>query len=95
MKDHILDHLNKLREEVQEHFESYNIFLSDAFSIIECAIMISETPEVTTTLLCNLEDEGIMTEISHGNYEHFDIYDSSIFNDGYEDMMDQLKEDLM
>lgn len=40
--------------------------------------------------LCNLEDEDIMKEIAAGDYENFDIWDRNIFNDSYDDMMEDL-----
>lgn len=76
-------------EELNEHFEMMaDVELSEDFNFEDFAqehFNVSE--EDLLTALYNLEDEDVMKDIAEGDYSSFDISDSSIFNDGYEDMM--------
>lgn len=77
-------------EELDEHFEMMiEEGLSEEFNMED---FMSEHPNIKEedlmTALYNLEDEDVMRDIAQGNYSSFDLDDSSQFNDGYEDMME-------
>lgn len=41
-------------------------------------------------ILSNLEDHQLIEEIIQGNFDDFDLFDRSLFNDGHQDMIEEL-----
>jgi len=76
--------------EIAEYFKDYNVMLSPRFDLKVFAKDIQQSPKKAAVLLCNLEDTKVMKDIAKGIYTSFDVFNPSIFNDEYEQMMDDL-----
>lgn len=81
---------NKNEQEVAEYFEDSNIELSDKFSIKEFQKENDLSSKEAVIFLVNLEDKDVMSDIARGDYDSFDIWNSNIFNDDYESIMEDL-----
>lgn len=73
-----------------KYFKEAGIPLSPQFSIEKMSTATDIDKKSLLVLLQNLEDRSVMKDISKGNYKSFDVYDSSQFNDSYDDMVDDL-----
>ena len=61
------------------------------FDLEEMSNELDIDPRKLTVFICNLEDEKVAREIlEDGEYDNFDIHDSSIFNDGYSDIISDM-----
>lgn len=50
----------------------------------------SLTPDQAAVLIYNLQDSHVVSKIAQGDYSLLDVYNRAIFNDSYEDMIDDL-----
>jgi hypothetical protein len=90
----------KLQEEVIEYFTDYDVeFPLTGDSTTESPYKFSFkafrkehglTKMQAVTFLCNLEDTSVMNEIAEGKYDGFSISDSTLFNDSYHEMYENL-----
>lgn len=76
--------------DVEEYFADYNAPLTEKFDFKDFYKTVELKKDDAKIFLCNLEDEDVMKEIAAGDYENFDIWDRNIFNDSYDDMMEDL-----
>lgn len=76
--------------QVKEYFASKGIELTEEFDIKICAESISQSVYNTSVMLCNLEDENIMSQVAKGDYDEFDVDNESLFNDEYQTMCEFL-----
>lgn len=76
--------------QIEEYFDDYGIVISDKFNLKKFANSEGLDQNTLAILICNLEDEKVMKDIAKGNYNTFDAFDSTQFNDDYEDMMSDL-----
>ena len=76
--------------DVENYFSDYNVKLTSNFNLEKFAKYIQMSKEDAETVLVNLEDDKVMKDIAKGNYTTFDVFDPSIFNDEYDQMMDDL-----
>ena len=75
---------------VESYFSDYGVKLTTNFNLKKFAKYIKMSKEDAEQVLVNLEDNKVMRDIAKGNYSTFDIYNPSLFNDEYEQMMDDL-----
>jgi hypothetical protein len=76
--------------DIKEYFEDYGIKWSGKFDLKQFIEETGIKADNAEMFLVNLEDSDVMQEIADGDYSNFDPQDSSIFNDCYEDMMDDM-----
>lgn len=79
-----------LQQEVIDYFEFCEIEVSPVFSLEDFCNQTGLASQTAHVLLCNMEHEEIQELIANGQYDQFDMYDSSQFNDSYHDVMEQL-----
>lgn len=77
-------------QEVRDYFQEYGNPLPANFSLTKFAKTKGYTVYEAGVLLCNLEDESIMSDIAAGNYNTLDVDNERQFNDSYYDMMSEL-----
>lgn len=78
-------------QDIKDYFQDIaDIEVSSNFSLKSIAKQHGLDTSTISTLLCNLEDTDVMADIAAGNYNSFDIEDSSQFNDGYYGIMEDL-----
>ena len=82
--------IKTVEKEIKEYFLDYKIKITDKFNLKKCAHCIGLSLDITHILLCNLENTEVMTEIANGNFDNFNWDDGDLFNDCYEDMMEDL-----
>ena len=81
---------NNEASDIEDYFSNYDVELTSNFNLKKFAKENQLKSEEAKTALLNLEDTKVMKDIAKGNYSTFDIYDPSIFNDEYGQMMDDL-----
>ena len=81
---------NSEASEIEDYFSAYNVTLTSSFNLQKFAKEADLTVEQAKIALVNLEDDTVMKSIAKGTYTAFDIFDPSIFNDEYDQMMDDL-----
>jgi len=93
----ILDKVNESTEdslediiEIKEYFETYGYSLTDKFNLVEFSENVDLPIKTCVVLLCNMETGEVMTDIANGDYDTFDAWDETQFNDSYYDFMEQL-----
>lgn len=77
-------------DEVQNYFEEMCGITLNGFSFRDFCIETGLLANQALTLLCNMEHEEVQELIANGQYDQFDMWDSSQFNDSYYDVMEQL-----
>ena len=75
---------------VENYFSRYGVKLTTNFNLIKFAKETQLKKKQAEVALVNLENTKVMKDIAKGNYSTFDIYDPSLFNDEYGQMMDDL-----
>lgn len=85
--------ITKLQQEVINYFEFCEIEVSPSFNLSEFCAYTGLSAKTAHALLCNMEHEEVQELIANGQYDQFDMYDSSQFNDSYHDVMDGLNVD--
>lgn len=69
---------------------------SHAFDLNSCTSEVNSkyaenlTPQQIATLIFNLESPEVVGELAKGRYVVLDPFDQTLYNDSYEDMMDDL-----
>ncbi len=81
---------NNKTSDIEDYFLNYDVQVTSTFNLASFAEYIQQNQEDAETLLLNLEDEKVMNDIAKGNYETFDMFEPTQFNDEYEQMMDDL-----
>lgn len=84
------DSINDCTFEIADYFSTFDKNITKSFNLRKFADLEEVPYEKLTIMLCNLEDEKVMSDIAKGNYNTFDAFDSTQFNDDYEDMMSDL-----
>lgn len=80
-------------QDILDYFEFNGIDTTNhhcTYMVAEIANKFNLTQEQIAVLMCNLEDEETMKELVNGDFDVFDPWDESQFNDGYWDVMEQL-----
>jgi hypothetical protein len=81
---------NSEASDVEDYFSDYDVELTTNFNLEKFAKYIKMSKEDAKQVLVNLEDDKVMKNIAKGNYTTFDVFNPYIFNDEYDQMMDDL-----
>lgn len=81
---------NSEASDIEDYFSGYGVKLTTSFNLNKFAKENTLKSNQAKMALLNLEDTKVMKDIAKGNYSTFDIYNPSIFNDEYGQMMDDL-----
>lgn len=77
--------LQDAKTEILEHFANYEVVANDINLEIIFDYAAAEfgplDQDDVVTLLCNLEDQDLMQELIDGNFENFDPWNESIYDD--------------
>jgi hypothetical protein len=76
--------------ELIKYFKAAGAPLTPQFNLKKMSAAVGMDANTLLMVLQNLEDKNVLKDISKGSYTSFDIYDSSQFNDSYNDMIDDL-----
>ena len=82
---------NNEASNIEDYFSDYGVELTSNFNLQKFAKHIEMSKEDAETVLVNLEDDKVMKDIAKGNYKTFDVFNPSLFNDEYDQMMDDLE----
>lgn len=77
-------------DSIEEYFEEYGIPITNKFDLKKFSKNEGLDQNTLAILLCNMDSDKVMTDIANGDYDSFNIEDSSQFNDSYEDMLNDL-----
>jgi len=77
-------------KEIEEHFLKFGIKLTENFNLEKLHWELDEFIENLPLLLCNLKDVKLMEEISSGNYTNFNMFDSRVYNNKFNEIMIKL-----
>ena len=78
------------KTDIEDYFSGYGVKLTTNFNLGKFAKCIKMGKEDAKQVLVNLEDDKVMKDIAKGTYTTFDVFNPSIFNDEYDQMMDDL-----
>ncbi len=81
-----------LEADVKTYFETYFDGKNPRKFSFDAVKFLKRFPlnvEEALTFLINMENEKVMKEIYQGKYDNFDIEDSTLFNDDYQDIYDE------
>jgi hypothetical protein len=81
---------NSEASNIEDYFSGYGVRLTTNFNLEKFAKYIKMSKEDAEQVLVNLEDDKVMKDIAKGTYTTFDVFNPSIFNDEYGQMMDDL-----
>ena len=74
----------------EKYFEEYGIPVTNKFDLKKFSKNEGLDQNTLSILLCNMDSDKVMIDIANGDYDSFNIEDSSQFNDSYEDMLNDL-----